>query len=84
MINLAALSETPGFEVVISDTSGDLKKEDYFLSRASNGLKYLKNKPTTAFKNMLAALNHCTGDYASFIGDDDLILPLESFDANKT
>ena len=65
-------SEIPGFEVVISDNSGDDEKFNFLARFESENIRIFRGPSEF---NHLFALEQTRGEYVMPIGDDDILLP---------
>jgi hypothetical protein len=77
------LSGFPGIEVVVSDNSDDATKRTQLQSWASDRFRYLRSEARDVIGNWTHALRHAGGDLACFLSDDDQLVALPGFEADR-
>lgn len=78
-----AMSKLPGVEVIVSDNSECSDKSMEFGGLDSNEFRYLVSGHSSAVKNFKNVLNNARGAYATCLSDDDLLIAMPGFDAEK-
>jgi len=68
--------DCPSIEIVVSDNFSDDETRNYVASLADPRLKYINTGSRLSMSaNWEFALKHCSGEYITFIGDDDGFTP---------
>lgn len=68
--------DCPSIEIVVSDNFSDDETRDYVTSLTDPRLKYINTGSRLSMSaNWEFALKHCSGEYVTFIGDDDGFTP---------
>jgi glycosyltransferase involved in cell wall biosynthesis len=83
MLNALSLSRLSGIEVVVSDNSGDPTKHDAWARLSDESFRYMKSPHAGASKNGDFAFKATSGEWVCFLSDDDQLIALHGFDANK-
>ncbi|MFA6395839.1 MAG: hypothetical protein WCW84_07720 [Sulfurimonas sp.] len=87
----ASLSSAIGYveltnsELIISDNSSEISKEIWCKNKISNKVKYLTLPGSNSRENNLNAYSNATGEYISWLHDDDFLVKLDpTFSMQKT
>jgi len=70
--------DDPNIEVIVSDNASEDNTREVVSSFKDSRLKYVNTGRRVSMRqNFEFAMQHVTGDYVSYIGDDDAFLPLQ-------
>ena len=66
-------------EVVVSDNSRDLAKENFYCNLDRTGFRYLRSPDADGHENWRHVIDSARGEFIQMLGDDDIITALPGF-----